>query len=61
MLSEGGEGEEILYAEIGMWLSLFYGVDLGNKDTDPSVMEETRAGIPVTVQRRFDVYKDVAA
>ncbi|KAF5330629.1 hypothetical protein D9619_005715 [Psilocybe cf. subviscida] len=44
VLSEAGEGEEILYAEI-----------------DPSVMAETRAGIPVTVQRRFDVYKDVAA
>ncbi|KAF9562125.1 carbon-nitrogen hydrolase [Agrocybe pediades] len=29
-------------------------------DIDPKVLEETRAGIPVTVQRRFDVYKDVS-
>lgn len=30
-------------------------------DIDPEVMEKTRRGIPVTVQRRFDVYPDVAA
>ena len=30
-------------------------------DIDPQVITETRAGIPVTVQRRFDVYSDVAA
>ncbi|KAF8327054.1 carbon-nitrogen hydrolase [Amanita rubescens] len=27
---------------------------------DPQVMSQARAGIPVTVQRRFDVYKNVA-
>ncbi|KIL61927.1 hypothetical protein M378DRAFT_166410 [Amanita muscaria Koide BX008] len=27
---------------------------------DPNVMEQARNGIPVTVQRRFDVYADVA-
>lgn len=27
---------------------------------DPHVMSRARTGIPVTVQRRFDVYKDVA-
>lgn len=27
---------------------------------DPAVFHETRAGIPVTVQRRFDVYNDVS-
>jgi len=27
---------------------------------DPNVMEQARSGIPVTVQRRFDVYVDVA-
>ncbi|KAJ7273443.1 carbon-nitrogen hydrolase [Mycena haematopus] len=27
---------------------------------DPEVMESARAGIPVTVQRRFDVYPDVS-
>jgi len=29
-------------------------------EIDPKVLEETRAGIPVTVQRRFDVYTDVS-
>ncbi|KAJ6455863.1 carbon-nitrogen hydrolase [Mycena sanguinolenta] len=28
-------------------------------DIDPAVMESARAGIPVTTQRRFDVYPDV--
>jgi len=28
---------------------------------DPQVFEEARAGIPVTTQRRFDVYPDVSA
>lgn len=30
-------------------------------DVDPKLLEESRKGIPVTVQRRFDVYSDVAA
>jgi omega-amidase len=29
-------------------------------DIDPQVLQDTRAGIPVTTQRRFDVYPDVA-
>ena len=28
--------------------------------TDPQVFNEARAGIPVTTQRRFDVYVDVS-
>ncbi len=28
---------------------------------DPNFLQESRTGIPVTVQRRFDVYKDIAA
>ena len=28
--------------------------------TDPKKIAEARSGIPVTVQRRFDVYKNVA-
>jgi len=27
---------------------------------EPDVLDSTRAGIPVTVQRRFDVYPDVS-
>ena len=30
-------------------------------DVDPALLEKARAGIPVTVQRRFDVYPDVSA
>lgn len=30
-------------------------------DIDPELMRKTRSGIPVTVQRRFDVYPDVSA
>jgi len=30
-------------------------------DIDPQVMKDARSGIPVTVQRRFDVYPDVNA
>lgn len=30
-------------------------------DIDPQKIVETRSGIPVTTQRRFDVYPDVAA
>lgn len=30
-------------------------------DIDPAFLAEKRAGLPVTVQRRFDVYTDVAA
>ncbi|RXW21016.1 hypothetical protein EST38_g4840 [Candolleomyces aberdarensis] len=29
-------------------------------DIDPKTLEETRSGIPVTTQRRFDVYGDVS-
>ncbi|KAJ7172749.1 carbon-nitrogen hydrolase [Mycena filopes] len=34
--------------------------DIIYADIDPAVMESARAGIPVTVQRRFDVYSDVS-
>jgi omega-amidase len=41
VICEGGEGEEILYADI-------------------NVLGEARTGIPVSEQRRFDVYRDVS-
>lgn len=34
--------------------------DIVYGEVDPTVLEKARAGIPVTVQRRFDVYSDVA-
>ncbi|KIM37610.1 hypothetical protein M413DRAFT_448403 [Hebeloma cylindrosporum] len=35
------------------------GEEITYAEIDPQVMEDTRAGIPVTVQRRFDVYSQV--
>jgi omega-amidase len=35
------------------------GEEIIYSDIEPEVMKDTRGGIPVTVQRRFDVYTDV--
>jgi len=35
------------------------GEEIIYSDIEPEVMKDTRGGIPVTVQRRFDVYSDV--
>ncbi|GAV51977.1 hypothetical protein ZYGR_0AF04490 [Zygosaccharomyces rouxii] len=43
VLTEAGEGEEIVYA-----------------DLDPEAIDQFRAGIPITTQRRFDIYPDVS-
>ncbi|KAK2784123.1 hypothetical protein FQN52_009288 [Onygenales sp. PD_12] len=43
VLTEAGETEEIVYA-----------------DLEPGKLEETRKGIPIYSQRRFDVYPDVS-
>ncbi|KAI0710428.1 carbon-nitrogen hydrolase [Cerioporus squamosus] len=37
-----------------------HGEDIVYAHIDPQVFQEARAGIPVTTQRRFDVYPDVA-
>lgn len=34
--------------------------DIVFADVEPKVLEDARKGIPVTIQRRFDVYKDVS-
>lgn len=34
-------------------------MDVDNDDADAQLLTDARAGIPVTSQRRFDVYKDV--
>lgn len=34
--------------------------DIIYADIEPTKLKEARAGIPITTQRRFDVYKDVA-
>jgi len=61
VLVEAGEGPETetIYADIGMstlsirlrWMLII--------DTD--MLAETRRNLPVTIQRRFDVYPDVSA
>ena len=61
VLVEAGEGPETetIYADIGMstlsirlrWMLMI--------DTD--MLAETRRNLPVTIQRRFDVYPDVSA
>lgn len=43
IITEAGEGEEVVYGEL-----------------DPALIVSTRSGIPITTQRRFDVYKDVS-
>lgn len=60
MLVEAAEEEDILYADISEQSSINI-IPLANSETDPAVMESARAGIPVTLQRRFDVYPDVSS
>ncbi|SLM36836.1 nitrilase [Lasallia pustulata] len=43
VLTEAGEGEEIVYAEL-----------------EAEAIEQTRKGIPIYTQRRFDVYPDIS-
>jgi omega-amidase len=60
ILAEAAEGEQIIYADIGMrQVHLRYRF-LPHPLLDPQVMHDARRGIPVTTQRRFDVYKDVS-
>lgn len=62
VIGEAGEGEEIIYAHIGkLCLNIiFVTISKVLSITEPRVFHDTRAGIPVTVQRRFDVYDDVS-
>ena len=53
-----------MFAHIGKrektrFLECFRG-RLTKNSPDPKVFHEARAGIPVTTQRRFDVYPDVS-
>lgn len=61
-MATAGEDEEIIYANIGMCKKKGNreAIINGKAETDTGVFEETRRGIPVGTQRRFDVYKDVA-
>jgi len=61
-VATAGEDEEIIYANIGMCKQKKNGRAIIKRkaETDTGIFEETRRGIPVGTQRRFDVYKDVA-
>ena len=62
ILVEAEEEEDIVFCKISMaccylaFLSLYL-----RAPSEPKTLEEARAGIPVTTQRRFDVYPDVSA
>lgn len=47
--------EAIVYATFGTL------PDIQLLTTDPQVIADTRAGIPLLQQRRFDLYPDIAA
>ena len=60
ILTEATEDEQIVYANIGNENARGHGFSLINFFPDPQVLFDARSGIPVTTQRRFDVYKDIA-
>lgn len=64
-LCEAAEGETIVYAHIGRvsksrLVMHALRAKFVSESSDPKPFEAARAGIPVTVQRRFDVYPDVS-
>jgi hypothetical protein len=63
VLAEAGHEEEIVHVHIGNCTLFTYMSLTGifHSVPDPRAFEEARAGIPVTTQRRFDVYSDVSA
>jgi hypothetical protein len=59
VLAEADEGESIIHVHIGSCHSIGYWKPT-ERYTDSAALEDARAGIPVTMQRRFDVYPDVS-
>ncbi|KAL5529384.1 hypothetical protein ACEPAG_5369 [Sanghuangporus baumii] len=62
VLGEAAETEDIVHTfigklQVGKHVRLRYG---NEQRTDPEILKEARTGIPVTSQRRFDVYPDPA-
>ena len=62
VLAEADIDEDIIYAQISKtyhYSSSFSGFII-SRYLDPETFKQARSGIPVTVQRRFDVYPDVS-
>lgn len=63
MIAETEHDEDIVYARVGKYQDSQDSRRVGaltENMTDPKTFEEARAGIPVSTQRRFDVYPDVS-
>lgn len=61
VVSEAQEGEETLYVDIGGFSFSLMSYNDIKMPSDPKVFNDARGSIPVTTQRRFDVYPDVSA
>lgn len=61
VLAEAQDGEETLYVDIGVSTTICSLISVNGSLADPKTFEDARSGIPVTQQRRFDVYPDVSA
>lgn len=59
ILGEADENEMILHANIGELNTGYLQSSDLTRILDPEPFQSVRAGIPVTRQRRFDVYPDV--
>lgn len=64
VLAEADEHPTIVYADIGEYTHCntrrILESDICTCETDTQLLASTRSGLPVTVQRRFDVYPNVA-
>jgi predicted amidohydrolase len=56
VIAEADEKEAIVYADIGAFLW----IECSTDSPDPELLATTRRNLPVTIQRRFNVYPDVA-
>jgi len=61
IVNEAAEAEGIIYAHIGRSPIIYFVFQAIQMETEPQTMKDTRSGIPVTTQRRFDVYPDVSS
>ena len=60
VLVEADEKATTLYADIGECSSCSRARGSAHSQADPELLATTRRNLPVTIQRRFDVYPDVS-